>query len=370
MPPASTSRLACPCDGSGLRPGMSLAVSALATPTLVALALMALAALATPALAVPTLAALPHPHDAGAAVLAATADPATIANLDLDHTVFVDTRDVATCANGSVDGALCMVPGELLHPDGSPASFRGINWLAGTFGLDPAATAVVFGDDRTDAEFVAGMLFLLGQSRVVIWRGGTHSMLDSMEPGPGRRRGTLRSLYYARPVRDGYIALDGDVRRFLGSGAGFGSGSGFGVGSRFGSNPGPGSGPSSGSGSGFGSSPGSGPGSEAPLRERDADASVYRRDDDGALLVLAPGAREAVAGFARVLLAHPSAPALVHIDGLRERTAESLGAPREGSVRNVAVVVAVAVAIAVSLGIALLLRAALAGRRRAMAGLR
>ncbi len=290
----------------------------------------ALAALAPPHDADAAIAARTPPHDAGAA-LTATADPATIAALDLDRTAFVDTRDAATCASASVDGALCVAPRELLHPDGSPASFRGINWLAGTFGLDPAATAVVFGDDRTDNEFVAGMLFLLGQSRVVIWRGGPGAMPDSMEPGAGRRRGILRSLYYARPVRDGYIALDDDVRRFFGAGAV----------------------------------------SEAPLPERGAgaDASVYRRDDDGALLVLARGTREAVAGFARVLLAHPPAPALVHIDGLRERTVESLGAPRGGSARNSAVV-AVVVAVAASLGIALLLRAALAGRRRAMTRLR
>ena len=258
--------------------------------------------------------ALSHDVDAG---LTTTADPALISNLD--HAVFVDARDVETCASGSIDGALCMAPAELLHPDGSPASFRGINWLAGTFGLHPAATAVVFGDDRTGNEFVAGMLFLLGQSRVVIWRGGLRSMFDSMEHGSGRRRGMLRSLYYASPVRDEYIALDDGVRRFFGAGSV----------------------------------------SEAAFPERDSDASLYRRDDDGALLVLAGGAREAVAGFTRVLVEHPSVPALVHIDGLRGGTAESLGAPSKDNIRMMA--------FAVSLGIALVLWAVLASRRRAMA---
>ena len=266
-----------------------------------------------PALAFAVL-ALPPDADAE---LGATADPALVANLD--RAVFVDTRNIEACARASIDDALCMAPPELLHPDGTPASFRGINWLAGTFGLDPAATAVVFGDDRTDNEFVAGMLFLLGQSRVVIWRGDLHSMPTSLKHGTGRRRGILRSLYYASPVRDGYIALDDEVRRFFGAGSA----------------------------------------SETALPAGDADASVYRRDDDGALLVLAGGAREAVAGFARVLLEKPSAPAQVHIDGLRGRTAESLGAPREGNTRMMT--------IAVSLGIALVLCTVLASRRRAMA---
>ena len=297
MPRRSRADAPTPCrrDSSGLRPGVLMTALALAVPA--------------PALS----------HDADAA-LAATADPALIANLD--RAVFVDTRDIEACARASIDGALCMAPRELLHPDGTPASFRGLNWLAGTFGLDPAAVAVVFGDDRTDSEFVAGMLFLLGQSRVVIWRGDLHSMPASVKHGTGRRRGILRSLYYASPVRDGYIALDDDARRFFGAGSV----------------------------------------SEAAVPAGDADASVWRRDEDGALLVLAGGAREAVAGFARVLLEQPSAPAQVHIDGLRGRTAESLGAPRDGDTRMMT--------FAVSLGIALVLWAVLASRRRAMARLR
>ena len=261
--------------------------------------------------------ALPPGADAE---LRATADPALVANLD--RAVFVDTRDVETCASASIDGALCMAPPELLHQDGTPASFRGINWLAGTFGLDPATAAVVFGDDRTDSEFVAGMLFLLGQSRVVIWQGDLHSMPTSVKHGTGRRRGILRSLYYASPVRDGYIALDDDVRRFFGAGSV----------------------------------------SEAAVPVGDADASVWRREEDGTLLVLAGGARDAVAGLARVLLEQPSVPAQVHIDGLRGKTAESLGAPRDGDTRMTT--------FAVSLGIALVLWAVLASRRRAMARFR
>ena len=260
------------------------------------------------------LAVLALSHDADAA-LAATVDPTLIANLD--RAVFVDTRGIEACTSASIDGALCMAPPELLHPDGTPASFRGINWLAGTLGLDPAAIAVVFGDDRTDSDFVAGMLFLLGQSRVVIWRGDLHSMPTSPKLGTGRRRGILRNLYYASPVRDGYIALDDDARRFFGAG----------------------------------------PVSEAAFPAGDADASVWRRDDDGALLVLAGGARDAVAGFARVLLERPSAPAQVHIDGLRGRTVESLGAPRQGDTRMTT--------FTVSLGVALVLWAVLASRRRA-----
>ena len=219
----------------------------------------------------------------------------------IESPVFVDTRSADACARGSVEGALCMEPSLFLHPDGTPASFRDINWLAGTFGLEPASTAVVFGGDETGNAFVAGMLFLLGQSRVVVWRGGARALLDSRKQGAGRLRGMLRSRFHTAPVRDEQIALDGDARAFFGSGAvvrldyprSFDEAGWL-----------------------------LGPPKDAPL--------LYRNDDDGSLLLLARDTREAVTHLTRLLVRDPAAPARVHLDGLRGRAVESFGAPRAG----------------------------------------
>ena len=219
----------------------------------------------------------------------------------LESPVFVDTRSADACAQGSVEGALCMEPPLFLHPDGTPASFRDINWLAGTFALEPASTAVVFGSGETDNAFVAGMLFLLGQSRVVIWRGEVRALLDSRKRGAGRLRGMLRSRFHTAPVRDGYIALDSDVRAFFGSGAV--------VRLDY---------PRSFEEAGW-------------LRGPPKDApALYRNDGDGSLLLLARDTREAVAHLARIMVRDPAAPARVHLDGLRGRAAERFGAPRAG----------------------------------------
>ena len=217
----------------------------------------------------------------------------------LESPVFVDARSADTCARGSVEGAFCMEPSLFLHPDGTPASFRDINWLAGTFGLEPASTAVVFGGDETDNAFVAGMLFLLGQSRVVVWRGEGRALLDSRKQGAGRLRGVLRGRFHTAPVRDDHIALDNDARAFFGAGAvtrldyprSFDEAGWL-----------------------------RGPPKDAPL--------LYRDDDDGSLLLLARDTREAVAHLTRLLIRDPAAPARVHLDGLRGRAAESFGAPR------------------------------------------
>ena len=219
----------------------------------------------------------------------------------LESPVFVDTRSADTCARGSVEGALCMEPSLFLHPDGTPASFRDINWLAGTFGLEPASTAVVFGDDETGTAFVAGMLFLLGQSRVVVWRGDARELLDSRKQGAGRLRGMLRSRFHTAPVRDEYIALDNDVRAFFGSGAVIRLDY-----------------PRSFDEAGWLR----GPPKNGPL--------LYRNDGDGSLLLLARDTREAVAHLTRFLVRNPAAPARVHLDGLRGRPVESFGAPPVG----------------------------------------
>ena len=118
----------------------------------------------------------------------------------------------------SIRGALCLPPSHFLHPDGTPASFRDVNWLAGAFGLDPAATVVVFGRSESDTAFVAGMVFLLGQSRVVIWGGDDRILLGAGGRGAGRLPGMLRSRFYTAAMRDELIALDEDVSLFFGAG--------------------------------------------------------------------------------------------------------------------------------------------------------
>lgn len=231
--------------------------------------------------------------------ISATSDSSVVAALE--SPVFADTRNVDLCARDSIRGALCLPPSHLLHPDGTPASFRDLNWLAGAFGLDPAATVVVFGGDGSDTAFVAGMIFLLGQSRVVIWRGDHRTLLGAGEQGAGRLQGMLRSRFYTAPMRDDLIALDEDVSRFFGAG-----------------NVTRLDGPDAAEAAGWASDAHGGSG---PL--------LYRRDD-GARLVLAEDTREAVAHFARLLSRSPASPATVHLDGLRSRSARSLGAPPEG----------------------------------------
>ena len=249
------------------------------------------------------LAALTLSQQAAAAISTATHLNVIAA---LESPVFVDTREADKCAESSAEDALCMEPSLFLHPDGALASFRDINWLAGAFGLEPTSTAIVFGGDESDNDFVAGILFLLGQSSVVIWQGDARTILDSWKRGTGKIRGMLRSRFYTDPIRDEYIALDEDVRSFFSTG----------VVARL-------------------RYPQSFEEARWLLRPPHGGPwlyrrGLYRRGGQESLLLLAGDTRNAVAHFTRLLLQDPAAPARVHLDGLRGRSVESFGAPHAG----------------------------------------
>lgn len=264
--------------------------------------------------------------------ISATSDLSVVAALE--SPVFADTRNVDLCVGDSIRGALCLPPSHFLHPDGTPASFRDVNWLAGAFGLDPAATVVVFGRSESDTAFVAGMVFLLGQSRVVIWRGDDRILLGAGRRGAGRLPGMLRSRFYTAAMRDELIALDEDVSLFFGAGDA----------ARL-EDPDP--------------AAEAGGASDA----RDGGGPLLYRRDDGSRLVLAEDTREAVAHFARLLSRSPASPARVHLDGLRGRSPRSLGAPPEGVGRMAppAVVVSFA-ALALAAGAVLMIHRKMKGR--------
>lgn len=263
--------------------------------------------------------------------LSATSDLGAVAALE--SPVFADTRNVDLCVGDGIRGALCLPPSHLLHPDGTPASFRDVNWLAGAFGLDPAATVVVFGRDESDTAFVAGMVFLLGQSRVVIWRGGDRLLVESRERGAGRLQGMLRSRFYTAAMRDELIALDEDVPLF------FGAGDAARV-----------EGPDAADEAGWASD------------ARDGGGPLLYRRADGSRLVLAEDTREAVAHFARLLSRSPASPARVHLDGLRGRSPRSLGVPPEGAGRMASPAAVSFVALALAACAVLMIRRKKKGR--------
>ncbi len=129
----------------------------------------------------------------------------------------VDARAEDACLRYTVRGAHCLPAAGFLGPHGRLASFREIYWLLGTAGLSEQAHVLVVGDDPTERDFVAGMLYLCGQRKVSILtipiaRGAG---LEQAQMGQGTGRGMTRNPIYLGVVREGRIVLRDELAQAL-----------------------------------------------------------------------------------------------------------------------------------------------------------
>ena len=129
----------------------------------------------------------------------------------------VDARAEETCLRYTVRGARCLPAADFLGPHGRLASFREIYWLLGTAGLSDQAHVLVVGDDPSERDFVAGMLYLCGQRKVSVLtipiaRGAG---LEQTQMGPGTGRGMTRAPIYQGVVREGRIVLRAELAQAL-----------------------------------------------------------------------------------------------------------------------------------------------------------
>jgi len=156
-----------------------------------------------------------------AAVLAAAAiDYVGSAASLIGRVTVVDARAQAACVKRSIDGARCLPAAEFLGPHGRLAGFREIFWLLGTAGLSGSEHVLVAGDDPSERDFVAGMLYLCGQRKVSILTLplSQGAGLPAARLGTGMGRAMTRKPYYQATVREGDIVLRSELVRRLASG--------------------------------------------------------------------------------------------------------------------------------------------------------
>lgn len=125
--------------------------------------------------------------------------------------VVVDARPAADCLVRSLAGARCLPAGELA-PHGRLSSWRDLLWLLGTAGLTGAETVLVAGADARERNFVAGLLHLCGQRRVLIARPPLPQLLAAGLPaGRGSARAFARGVVFEAPMRDRLIVLAAEL---------------------------------------------------------------------------------------------------------------------------------------------------------------
>ena len=136
---------------------------------------------------------------------------------DLAGTTVVDARAQAACMKSSLRGAHCLPAADFLGPHGRLASFRQIYWLLGTAGLSGREHVLVVGDDPTERDFVAGMLYLCGQAGVSILkpRISDGAGLRRASIGPGVPRAMTRNPIYQAQLRGDDVVLGSELAREL-----------------------------------------------------------------------------------------------------------------------------------------------------------
>lgn len=131
----------------------------------------------------------------------------------IDHSTVVDARAQSACLKRTVAGARCLPAADFLGPHGRLAAFPDVYWLLGTAGIAARDAVLVVGDDPIERDFVAGMLYLSGQSRVMVLNqpisGGAGLPVSRL--GPGAARGMLRQPIYEGTAREGAMLLRSEL---------------------------------------------------------------------------------------------------------------------------------------------------------------
>ncbi len=129
----------------------------------------------------------------------------------------VDSRAIEVCQKRSFEGARCLSPATFLGPHRRLAALPDILWVLGAAGLTGEETAMVVGDEPTARDFVAGLLYLVGQRRVAILRAPVGQGVEpsSGSFGPGMARGMTREKVFQTPVRDDLWILRRELAAWL-----------------------------------------------------------------------------------------------------------------------------------------------------------
>jgi len=137
------------------------------------------------------------------------ADVSTLDYTDLAVTsnqVVLDVRTLAQCEKKSIVGARCLPASDFLGPHRRLASFSGLLWLFGTVGLTGGEHVLVIGDTGPHKEFVAALLYIMGQRRVSILI-IPFSELIKFKSAPGEGRSRTRETIFQRSMRADSLLL-------------------------------------------------------------------------------------------------------------------------------------------------------------------
>ncbi len=131
--------------------------------------------------------------------------------------IIADSRSAELCEEKTLAGARCLPAEDFFGPHRRLPAIADIAWLLGTAGLSGEEEVLVVGDDATDRDFVAGLLYVMGQGKVRILTEPVNRIAAS-EKGAfdaGIPRSQTRERVYTAPVREGTVIFGPELYQRL-----------------------------------------------------------------------------------------------------------------------------------------------------------
>ncbi len=126
----------------------------------------------------------------------------------------LDVRARVQCQKKSLAKARCLPASDFLGPHRRLANFSGLLWLLGTVGLTGSEHVLVIGDAGPNKEFVAALLYVMGQRRVSILT-TPFSELKNFKSAFGEGRSRTREKIFQRPMRADSLLLRRELAQAL-----------------------------------------------------------------------------------------------------------------------------------------------------------
>ena len=137
-----------------------------------------------------------------------------LSELEGDFDTIVDVRPLELCKAGTLAGVRCIPVEDLMAPNRRLANMSGLLWLLGSAGLSGDEHVLVVGDDSNRRDFVAGVLYLAGQTRISVLNARvTGAEADQKKPGIPRNK--IREQVYRTPMRSERVVLRGELTAML-----------------------------------------------------------------------------------------------------------------------------------------------------------
>ena len=129
------------------------------------------------------------------------------------HSIVLDTRPLNKCETESLVGARCLPATDFLGPHIRLAGFADIAWVLGSSGLTGKESVLVVGRDPTKRDFVAGLIYLMGQAHVTVLTKALNLVKAPKEQG--QERATIRTAIWQVMPRNKSIIFKHELNYLL-----------------------------------------------------------------------------------------------------------------------------------------------------------